>query len=62
MRSGRAYTVAVVLVMAASLGAVSLAWGDPGAKSARGGEANPEPFPVGAVGQSRRRRASRRPS
>jgi hypothetical protein len=50
MRSGRAYTVAVVLVMAASLGAVSLAWGDPGAKSARGGEANPEPFPAGGGG------------
>src|SRR5215212_1901982 len=51
MRSAHAYTVvAVVLVMAASLGAVSLAWGDPGAKSARGGAANPEPFPAGGGG------------
>jgi murein DD-endopeptidase MepM/ murein hydrolase activator NlpD len=46
MGSVRAYTAAVVLVMAASLGAVSLAWGDPGVtKSTKGGATNPEPFP-----------------
>jgi murein DD-endopeptidase MepM/ murein hydrolase activator NlpD len=49
MRSARAYAVAVVLVMAASLGAVSLAWGDPGAKSTSSGT-NPEPFPAGGGG------------
>jgi hypothetical protein len=51
MRSARAYTVvAVVLVIGASLGAVSLAWGDPGAKSARSSAGNPEPFPAGGGG------------
>jgi murein DD-endopeptidase MepM/ murein hydrolase activator NlpD len=50
MRSGRAYTVAVVLVMAASLGAVSLAWGDPSAESTRSGALNPELFPAGGGG------------
>src|SRR5215210_5434125 len=50
MRSARAYTVAVVLVMAALLGTVSLAWGDPDAKSTRSGAANPEPFPAGGGG------------
>jgi murein DD-endopeptidase MepM/ murein hydrolase activator NlpD len=50
MRSARAYAVvAVVLVMAASLGAVSLAWGDPGAKSTSSGT-HPEPFPAGGGG------------
>ena len=51
MRSARAYTVvAFVLMMGASLGAVSLAWGDPGAKSTRSGAANPEPFTAGGGG------------
>jgi hypothetical protein len=50
MRSARAYSVAVVLVMAALLGAVSFAWGDPGAKSTRSGALNPEPFPAGGGG------------
>src|SRR5215218_10533635 len=51
MRSARAYTVvAFVLMMGASLGAVSLAWGDPGAKSPRSGAANPEPFTAGGGG------------
>ena len=47
MRSARAYTVmAVVLVMGASLGAVPLAWGDPGATRSNGsGEVNPEHRP-----------------
>jgi hypothetical protein len=47
MRSARAYTVvAFVLAMGALLGAVSWAWGDPGAKSTRSGAQNPEPFPA----------------
>jgi hypothetical protein len=51
MRSARTYTLAVVvLVMAASLSAVSLAWGDAGAKSTGGGGPNPEPFPAGGGG------------
>src|SRR3954470_23430155 len=51
MRSARAYAaVAVLLVMAALLGAVSLAWGDPGAKSTRSGAVNPEPFTAGGGG------------
>ena len=50
MRSARAYAVAVALVMAASLGAVSLAWGDPGAKSTGSSGTNPEPFPAGGGG------------
>ena len=51
MRSARAYTVvAFVLMMGASLVAVSLAWGDPGAKSTRSGAANPEPFTAGGGG------------
>jgi hypothetical protein len=51
MRSARAYTVvAFVLMMGASLGAVSLAWGDPGAKSTRTGAANPESFTAGGGG------------
>ena len=51
MRSARAYTVmAVVLVMGASLGAVSLAWGDPGATRSNGsGAVHPEPRPVGGA-------------
>ena len=45
MRSVRPYTVAAVLVMAALLGAVSLAWGDPGATtSTRSSAMNHEPF------------------
>jgi murein DD-endopeptidase MepM/ murein hydrolase activator NlpD len=51
MRSVRPYTVAVVLVMAALLGAVSLAWGDPGAtNSTRSSAVNPQPFQVGGGG------------
>jgi murein DD-endopeptidase MepM/ murein hydrolase activator NlpD len=50
MRSGRAYAVAAVLVMGALLGAVSLAWGDPGAKSTRSSAPNPEPYPAGGAG------------
>ena len=51
MRSARAYTVvAAVLVMGASLGAVSLAWGDPGANSTRSSASNPESFPAGVGG------------
>jgi len=51
MRSARANTVvAVVLAMGALLGTVSLAWGDPDAKSTRSGAANPEPFPAGGGG------------
>jgi murein DD-endopeptidase MepM/ murein hydrolase activator NlpD len=42
--------LAVVLVMGALLGAVSLAWGDPGAKSTRSSASNPEPFPTGGGG------------
>jgi murein DD-endopeptidase MepM/ murein hydrolase activator NlpD len=42
--------LAVVLVMGALLGAVSLAWGDPGAKSTRSSASNPEPFPAGGGG------------
>ena len=59
MRSARAYAVvAVVIVMAAMLGAVSLAWGDPGTKRSNGSSAaNPEPVPAGGG-----RRESRRPS
>jgi hypothetical protein len=48
IRSARAYAVvAVVLVMAASLGAVSLAWGEPGAGSTSDDPINPEPYPAG---------------
>jgi Peptidase family M23 len=51
MRSARAYAVvAVVLVTGALLGAVSFAWGDPGAKSTRSVAVNPEPFPAGGGG------------
>src|SRR3954470_9549660 len=51
MRSARAYTVvAVVLAMGALLGAVSLAWGDPGAKPTGSVAANPEPFTAGGGG------------
>ncbi len=52
MRSARAYTVvAVVLVMGALLGAVSLAWGDPGTTGSNGSSAvNPEPGPIGGGG------------
>jgi hypothetical protein len=47
-RSARAYTVvAVVLAMGALLGAVSLAWGPPGAKSTTSSAINPEPEPAG---------------
>jgi hypothetical protein len=53
MRSVRAYAVAVALLMAASLGAVSLAWGDPGAKSARSSAVDPQPFPAGGGGGQR---------
>ena len=53
MRSASAYTVvAFVLVMGAVLGAVSLAWGDPGATGSNGSSAvNPEPFPAGGGGE-----------
>jgi len=53
MRSARAYAVvAVVIVMAAMLGAVSLAWGDPGTKRSNGSSAaNPEPVPAGGGGE-----------
>src|SRR5215212_10458969 len=61
MRSARAYTVAVVLVMAALLGAVSLAWGDPGAKSTRSGALNPEPFPAGGGGGKQRPQGKQTP-
>ncbi len=49
MRSARTYTVvAVVLVVGALLGAVSLAWGDPGATGSNGSSAlNPESVPAG---------------
>jgi len=52
MRSARAYTVvAVVLAMGALLGAVSLAWGNPGATRSNGSSAvNPEPVPTGGGG------------
>jgi hypothetical protein len=52
MRSARAYTVvAVVLAMGALLGAVSLAWGNPGATRSNGSSAvNPEPVPAGGGG------------
>jgi hypothetical protein len=52
MRSARAYTVvAFVLAMGALLGAVSLAWGDPGAARSNGSSAlNPEPYPAGGAG------------
>lgn len=50
MRSAWTYAATVLLVMAASLGAVSLAWGDPGTASARSGAPNPEPLPAGGGG------------
>jgi Peptidase family M23 len=53
MRSARAYAlVAVVLAMGALLGAVTLAWGDPGAtrSNAISSALNPEPGPVGGGG------------
>jgi hypothetical protein len=50
--SARAYAVvAVVLAMGALLGAVSLAWGDPGATGSNGsGALSPEPAPAGGGG------------
>src|SRR5829696_8512717 len=52
MRSARTYAVvAMVLIMGALLGAVSLAWGDPGATGSNGSSTlNPEPGPVGSGG------------
>jgi hypothetical protein len=52
MRSARAYTVvAAVLAMGALLGAVSLAWGNPGATRSNGsGAVNPESVPAGGGG------------
>ena len=48
MRSTRVYTVvALVLAIGALLGAVSLAWGDPGARSTTSSAINPEPEPAG---------------
>jgi hypothetical protein len=53
MRSARVYAVvAVVLVVGALLGAVSLAWGDPGVIRSNGFSAlNPEPAPGGGGGE-----------
>ena len=52
MRSARMYmVVAVVLAMGALLGAVSLAWGEPGVTGSNPSSAlNPDPDPVGAGG------------
>ena len=52
MRSARMYmVVAVVLAMGALLGAVSLAWGEPGVTGSNPSSAlNPEPDPVGGGG------------
>jgi hypothetical protein len=54
MRNARTYAVvAVVLILGALLGAVSLAWGDPGATGSNGSSAlNPEPGPVGGAKQT----------
>jgi hypothetical protein len=55
MRSARAHTVvAVVLAMGALLSIVSLARGDPGAKSTGSSAINPEPEPAGGLAESRR--------
>lgn len=51
MRSGRIYTVGVVLVMGAMLGAVSLGWGDLSATGSSGNSTdNSESFPAGGGG------------
>jgi hypothetical protein len=51
MRNTRAYTVvAVVLAMGALLGTVSLAWGDPDAKSTKSDTLNRGPSPAGSGG------------
>lgn len=51
MRSGRIYTVVVVLVMGALLGAVSLGWGDLSATESSGNSTdNPKPFTAGDGG------------
>jgi hypothetical protein len=52
MRNARTYAVvAVVLILGALLGAVSLAWGDPGATGSNISNAlNPEPGPAGSGG------------
>lgn len=59
MRSALAYSM--VMVMAASFGAVSLAWGEPGAGSAKGDAADPEPFPVGGGGAKQRPQGKQTP-
>jgi hypothetical protein len=55
MGSGRLYPVAVVLVIGALLCAVSFGGGGLSATESTGNStANPEPFPVGAVVESKR--------
>jgi len=63
MRSARTYTVvAVVLTMGALLGAVTLAWGDPGATgSNRSGALNPDPGPGGGGGAKQAPRGKQTP-
>src|ERR671920_2374239 len=63
MRSARTYAVvAVVLIMGALLGAVSLAWGDPGATgSNRSSALNPESGPVGGGGAKQTPRGKQTP-
>src|SRR5918998_6605698 len=63
MRSARTYAVvAVGLIMGALLGAVSLAWGDPGATGSNGSSAlNPEPGPVGGGGAKQTQRGKQTP-
>src|SRR5215216_82219 len=63
MRSARTYAVvAMVLIMGALLGAVSLAWEDPGATGSNGSSTlNPEPGPVGSGGAKRTPRGKQTP-
>ena len=63
MRSARTYAVvAMVLIMGALLGAVSLTWGDPGATGSNGSSTlNPEPGPVGSGGAKQTPRGKQTP-
>src|SRR5829696_9744560 len=63
MRSARTYAVvAMVLIMGALLGAVSLARGDPGATGSNGSSTlNPEPGPVGSGGAKQTPRGKQTP-
>src|SRR5919112_343981 len=63
MRSARMYmVVAVVLAMGALLGAVSLAWGEPGATGSNGSSSlNPEPGSVAGGGAKHTPRGKQTP-